>query len=83
MTGTELKASLRTILLAEEQSDTDWLAVEKQCLATLERLNTETAPAYPYDVVYHFLDDADVRQKDEAYARVQRDRLRTWLEAAS
>jgi hypothetical protein len=40
----------------------------------------EPAPDYPYDTVYHFLDDPDVRQKDEGYARVQRERLKAWLE---
>lgn len=83
MTGTELRASLTVILAAEEQPEVDWQEVESLCLQTLERLNTEPAPDYPYDTVYHFLDDPDVRQKDEGYARVQRERLRSWLDAAA
>jgi hypothetical protein len=82
MTGTELRANLRAILDAEEQPEIDWQIVEDLCLETIGRLNSETAPDYRYDTVYHFLDDPDVRQKDDGYARVQRDRLRTWLEAA-
>lgn len=81
MTARELKASLRAILTAEEQPEVDWATVERLCLATLHRLNSEVAPDYPYDVVYHFLDDADVRQKDGGYARVQRERLAAWLDA--
>jgi hypothetical protein len=80
MTGTELRANLRAILMAEEQPKVEWQTVENLCLETLERLNTEPAPDYPYDTVYHFLDDPDVRQKDEGYARVQRERLKAWLE---
>jgi hypothetical protein len=80
MTGTELRANLRAILIAEEQRKVDWQTLENLCLETLGRLNTEAAPDYPYDTVYHFLDDPDVRQKDEQYARVQRERLKAWLE---
>jgi hypothetical protein len=83
MTRTELRANLRAILTAEEHAEVDWQAVEDLCLETLKRLNTEPAPDYPYDTVYHFLDDPDVRQKDQGYARVQRDRLRAWLNDAA
>ena len=83
MTGTELRACLTEILAAEQRPHVDWPAVEKLCMDTIERLNTETAPDYPYDTVYHFLDDPDVRQKDDGYARVQRQRLREWLETAA
>jgi len=75
----ELKASLAAILAAEEQFRVDWAAVDGLCDEVLRRLDTEPAPDYPYTVVYHFLDDLDVRQKDAAYAKVQRERLRDWL----
>jgi len=80
--GTELRTILAEILALEEQPSIDWQAVERLCLQTLERLNTEQAPDYPYDTVYHFLDDPDVRQKDGGYARVQRERLKAWLASA-
>ena len=79
MTLDELKSKLAAILVAEEQPQVDWIAVEGLCDEVLRRLNYESAPDYPYDVVYHFLDDPDVRQKDARYAQVQRNRLREWL----
>ena len=83
MTGTELRANLRAILEAEERPEVDWKAIDNLCHQTLERLNSdEPIPVYDHDTVYHFLDDPDVRQKDEGYARVQRKRLRAWLESA-
>ena len=75
----ELTAELEAILALEEQSPVEWDTVERLCLRTIKRLNTEAEPQYPHAVVYHFLDDADVRRKDPAYARMQRDRLREWL----
>ena len=71
------------MLELEAQSHVDWQAVETLADQTLARLNSEPAPDYPYDTVYHFLDDTDVRQKDERYAGVQRERLRSWLASGS
>jgi len=79
MTLDELKSSLAAILAAEEQAHIDWTAVDSLCDQILRRLNCESAPDYPHDVVYHFLDDPDVRRKDASYAKVQRERLREWL----
>ena len=82
MTIDELRAELRTILAAEEQSPPDWGQVEARCLATVERLAIEPKAEYPHDVVYHYLDDTDVRQKSPAYGEEQRQRLRQWLEGS-
>jgi len=82
MTIGELKAELRAILAAEEQSPPDWQQVEARSLRTIERLGTEAQPSYPHDVVYQFLDDADVRQKSADYGEGQRQRVRQWLEAS-
>jgi hypothetical protein len=79
----ELKPSLSAMLELEGQPNVDWQSVEELSDQTLARLNSEPAPDYPYDTVYHFLDDTDVRQKDERYAQVQRDRLRSWLASGS
>ena len=80
MTLDELKSDLRKILEEEEAEQIDWRSVEVQCEEVLRRLNTEPEPAYPYEIVYHFLDDTDVRQKSPEYAVVQKDRVRRWLE---
>jgi hypothetical protein len=79
MTIVELRADLAAILSLEEHQLTDWRMVEARCLDIIDRLNSEPEPSYPHDVVYRFLDDADVRQKDAAYAANQRTRLREWL----
>ena len=80
MTIEEVREELRAILVAEEQSPPDWLQVETRCLRTIQRLATEAEPSYPPDVVYHYLDDPDVRQKSMTYGAGQRKRLRHWLD---
>jgi hypothetical protein len=80
MTIEELRAELRAILAAEEQSPPDWQKIEARCLRTIGCLATEAEPSYPHDVVYHFLDDPDVRQKSAQYGDGQRQRLREWLD---
>jgi hypothetical protein len=81
MTFAELQAELCAILAAEELSRIDWEAVQKRCLQVIERLNVEAEPDYPHDLVYHFLDDVDIRQKDPLYAARQREQLGNWLAA--
>ena len=80
MTIDELRTELRAILAAEEQSPPDWIHVDARCLRTIERLATEPEPPYPHELVYHFLDDSDVRRKSGFYADEQRQRLRHWLD---
>lgn len=79
MTLEELRAELEAILSLEEQPRIDWPQVEARCLRTVERLNTEAEPSYPHEVVYHFLEDMDARQKSPRYGGGQRQRLRKWL----
>ena len=79
MTLEELRSDLRTILAEEQRKPVDWQKVEELCVQVVDRLNTEPEPAYPHDVVYHFLEDADARQKSLRYADEQREKLRTWL----
>ena len=79
MTIVELRTELAAILSLEEHQRTDWRMVEARCLSAINRLNSEPAPVHPSDVVYHFLDDPDIRLKDTAYATDQRARLRDWL----
>jgi hypothetical protein len=77
----ELKTDLRLILNEEQKEQIDWQTVDAHCDEVLRRLNTEPEPDYPYDIVYHFLDDADVRRKSHKYADAQRQRLREWLQS--
>ena len=79
MTLEELRNEMAAILSLEEQPTVDWREVDARCLIVVERLNTEADPLYPHDVVYHFLEDPDARQKSPRYALGQRERLREWL----
>ncbi|TWJ09761.1 hypothetical protein [Altererythrobacter ishigakiensis] len=79
MTLDELKEALRAILAIEEQGEIDWCSVEAMCHHVIEELAPKSEPEYPHDMVYRFLDDPDVRQKDTRYADRQRKRLRAWL----
>lgn len=79
MTIEELKSELRAILAMEEKTPPDWSEIETRSLNVIRRLSTEKAPSYPHDIVYHFLDDSDVRQKSQPYGESQRQRLREWL----
>lgn len=82
MTLNELRSALQAILDAEQAPDVDWSKVEGLCRRTLGRLNQHPAPDYTDDFVYVFLDDPELRREDEGYARVQRERLRNWLEGS-
>ena len=80
MTLNELKTQLRIILATEQAVPVDWATVERMSLDLLGKLATGDAPPHPHHVVYHYLDDPDVRRKDAAYGRHQRLRLQQWLE---
>lgn len=80
MTLEELRADLRAILAKEEALPADWIAVDEMCLGLIRKLAAEKEPPYPHDVVYHYLDDPDIRRKDDAYGRGQRLRLKRWLD---
>jgi hypothetical protein len=79
MTAEELKAALHMVLEQEAKEPVDWDLVEQSCLAVIHRLNSEDEPRYPHHIVYHFLDDADIRRKSDVYASQQRAKLREWL----
>lgn len=78
----QLSAALHRILEVEQTPDVDWSQVAKRCHRTLVLLKSQPAPDYTDEIVYVFLDDAKLRRDDAAYARVQHQRLRNWLEGA-
>lgn len=80
MTLEELRSDLRAILAQEEASPTDWVSVERMCLELIGKLARGKEPPYPHDVVYHYLDDPDIRRKDDPYGRGQRLQLQRWLD---
>ena len=71
MEHSELRQKLAVILAEEEGYNPDWSHVAARCAELEERLRTEPETEYP-DAVWHYVDDADVREKDEQYAAWQR-----------
>lgn len=82
MTLNDLRSALEAILEAEQAANIDWPKVGALCRQTRSDLGRQPAPDYTDDFVYVFLDDAELRQEDEEYAQVQRERLRNWLEGS-
>ena len=60
----------------EEQGD--WKAVEEKSLELVRAIVTGEAEDPP-TLIYHFIDDFDIRQKDAHYGEKQRSRLRKYL----
>ena len=82
MTLKELQSALRAILEAERADGVDWVEVQALCRRTRDRLEQESPPDYTDEFVYVFLDDAHLRQEDEDYAQMQRERLTNWLDGS-
>ena len=81
MTLDELKLELKAILAIEQQVEIDWAKSEARCMNVIERLSAGPEPEYPHHIVYHFLDDPDVRKKDDQYASTQHQALGEWLDS--
>jgi hypothetical protein len=79
MEQAELRSCIAHILDEEERAEVDWARIEALSAELDERLRHEPNTEVP-DAVSHFLDDADIRQKDEAYAVRQRDLVRRYVE---
>ena len=82
MTLNELQSALQAILAVEEAPEVDWPEVNRLCSRVLRTLRRETAPDYTDEFVYVYLEDAQLREHDGDYARIQRERLRNWLEGS-
>jgi len=78
MTEVEFNQVIREILDAETSIPRDWATVERRSL-NLTRDQTALLVQQPSSV-RHFVDDFDLRQKDEAYARHQREAVRAYLD---
>lgn len=82
MEHVELRQRLAAILDEEEGYDPDWSHVAAQCEELNERLRTEPETEYP-DAVWHYLDDADIRDKDPKYAAWQRGLIREYVKTGA
>lgn len=76
MEADELRQRLAVILAAEEQEPPDWAEVERLSTKLLPQLHVGPTP----EIVYHYLDDADIRARDEEYAARQRRGVRRFVE---
>lgn len=72
----ELRRRLAVILAAEEQEPADWFEVERLTSELLPLLHVDATP----EIVHHYLDDADIRARDDAYGAHQRREVRRFVE---
>jgi hypothetical protein len=70
-------------LKAESAHGADWVEVQALCKQTRHRLQQDPPPDHTDDFVRVFLDDVLLREEDEDYAQVQRERLSNWLEGSA
>lgn len=79
MDTTTLRQRLTDILNYEERTIVDWDSVQRLCMNLYDDLDKNPDLACPH-IVYHFLSDADIRQKDADYGRGQRVEIRRFAE---
>ena len=72
----ELRNRLAAILAVEEQQPADWPEVERLASELQRELPIDATP----EAVHRYLDDADIRCRDEAYALRQRREVRRFVE---
>ncbi len=70
----DLRRRVGAILAAEEQRPPDWAAVDRLTDELQQQLMAEPNSECP-EIVNHYLDDADIRTKDEAYGGRQREQI--------
>lgn len=74
-----LRREVRAILAAEESSPPNWLQVEQLTHELLRLLEADSNTECP-EIVSHYLDDADIRARDEVYGAHQRATIRRFVE---
>ena len=74
-----LRQRLTDILNEEERLSVDWNAVQGLCTKLSNDLDNQSSPDCPH-IVYHFLADGDIREKDVDYGRGQRVEIRRFAE---
>ena len=72
----ELRTRLADILAVEEQEPADWLEVERLASELQRDLPIDATP----EAIHRYLDDADIRCRDEAYAVHQRQEVRRFVD---
>ncbi|HJO67878.1 MAG TPA: hypothetical protein QF469_21375 [Sphingomonas sanguinis] len=72
----ELRQRLADILLVEERQPVDWAEVERLALKLQSELPIDATP----EAVHRYLDDADLRCRDDAYGMRQRQKVRRYVD---
>ena len=72
----ELRSRLAVILAFEEREPTDWLEVERLASELQRELPIDATP----EAVHRYLDDADIRSRDDAYGARQRQEVRRYVD---
>ena len=75
----DLRRSLGAILAAEERQPPDWHEAERLADDLLRQLAAEPNTQCP-EIANRFLDDMDIRAKDDGYAEFQRTDIRRFVE---
>jgi len=72
----ELRQRLADILCVEERQPADWAEVERLALNLQSELLIDATP----EVVHRYLDDVDLRCRDDAYRMRQRREVRRYVD---
>ena len=72
----ELRSRLAVILAVEEQEPADWEEVERLASELQRDLPIDATP----EAVHRYVDDADIRCRDKAYASRQRQEVRRFID---
>jgi hypothetical protein len=72
----ELRSRLNDILAIEGRTPTDWLEVERLATELQRELPIDATP----ESVHRYLDDADIRSRDEVYGVRQRQEVRRYID---
>ena len=72
----ELRRRLGAVLVVEEREPSDWPEVERLTSQLQRELPIDATP----EAVHRYLDDADIRARDENYAARQRQEVRRYVE---
>ena len=79
MEGAKLRRRVSAILNEEERPEIDWAQIAELSSELDRELAAESYLDCP-DVVLHYLDDDDVRARDQVFAARQRDEIRRYIE---
>jgi len=72
----ELRGRLAVILAVEEREPADWLEVARLASELQRELPIDATP----EAVHRYLDDADIRSRDDVYGARQRQDVRRYVD---